>query len=68
MGRKLIITLDEDTTKRYLSKSTAKTAAELEEACEPSGTDLRIQIDQYSVEVYVGSEEIGEATLEFVDY
>jgi hypothetical protein len=68
MKQKLIITLNEQTTARYLQIASRRTAAEVEADCEPSGIHLTIEISPlFESAVYVNREEIGEADVELKD-
>ena len=69
MKNKLTITLDEETTERYLYFSAKKTEAELNEGCMPSGPSLLIQISppfENTVSIAIGAdwEELGEVSVE----
>jgi len=70
MAKKLVITLDEETMKKYLDMASEKTEAEVNEDCEPSGPSLLIDIapGPYEADVYFeGKVEIGEAKVDLVD-
>ena len=69
MKKKLTITLDEETTEKYLNISAKKTEAELNEACMPSGASLLIKIMppfENTVSIAIGAdwEELGEISVE----
>lgn len=69
MSKKLVITLDKETTRRYLMRAASRTVAEVDEACLPSGATLSIEIaPPFANTVYFGAEteEIGEAKVELV--
>lgn len=68
MKQKLIITLDEEATEKYLEIARRKTTAEVDEDCVPSGVDISISIGPvpFGSSAYMGSEEIGEVTTELV--
>lgn len=44
MSKRLVITLDEVTTRKYLDMARQQTKALVDEACEPSDTTLVIEI------------------------
>ncbi len=44
MSKKLIITLNDEITDKYLSLARPKTQAEVDEGCLPSGVSIRIDI------------------------
>ena len=69
MGKKLVITLDESTTRNYLELARKKTEAEVNEECEPSGSSLTINIAPipYDSNVICENNEIGIASVDFVD-
>ena len=66
LGKKLVITLDEQTTQKYLELANKRTVAELEADCEPSGVNLTIEIgsDAYPHYVYLDGKDIGEASVD----
>ena len=67
MTQKMVITLDEKTTARYLEIASTKTSAEIEADCLPSGMELIISIcPPFGDFVYVGTEEIGEVKIDFL--
>jgi hypothetical protein len=68
MSKRMTITLSEEATRRFLSLAAAKTEAEIEEDCVPSGVCLKIEISPpFGNTVYFGGrmEEIGEADVSF---
>ena len=69
MSKKLVITLDESTTRNYLKLAREKTEAELNEDCEPSGSSLTIDIGSSCYDYCVRCEknEIGVASVDLVD-
>lgn len=67
--QKLVISLDEATTARYLAEASRKTRAEIDADCMPSGASL--QIDVYpqlgnSLSMLIGKDwvEIGDVDVE----
>jgi hypothetical protein len=65
MSEKLIIILNEETTRKYLERASRKTNAEVDDACVPSGCTLTIEIAPPFINtVYFGGDEIGEAYVE----
>jgi hypothetical protein len=70
MGKKLVITLDEATTSKYLELMHKMTEAEVNADCEPSSRRLIIDI---APEHYGGStvsfrnDNIGNVSVDFVD-
>ncbi|WP_148894985.1 hypothetical protein [Geothermobacter ehrlichii] len=69
MAKRLIITLDENTTNNYLWIAQNKTKAEVDSECEPSGIILIIDIspEPYGASVICENDEIGVASVELVD-
>ena len=70
MGKKLVITLDELSTRKYLELAAKKTEAEVNEDCEPSGITLIIDIAPtkvYDSSVSIGNNEIGIVSVNFLD-
>ncbi len=69
MPQKLVITLDEETTQRYLDFAGKKTKAEADADCEPSGTAISIHIapEPYDSMVFIEQKELGEAKVELVE-
>ncbi|WP_220719114.1 hypothetical protein [Agarivorans litoreus] len=68
MGRKLVITLDESTTEKYLQSVSTLTEEQVAADCEPAGTHLTILVEaaHYDSEVYLGNKEIGVAAVTVV--
>ncbi|WP_200373670.1 hypothetical protein [Thiocystis violacea] len=69
MSEKLVITLDEDITKKYLAEAAKKTQAEINADCLPSGASLRIDIcSPFGNLLYLNVngewEEIGEVVVD----
>lgn len=66
--KKLVITLDEMTTRKYIELSAEKTEAEVNGDCEPSGASLTIYVSpgHYDSSVYFENREIGIASVCFV--
>jgi len=69
MGKKLVITLDEAATAKYLELAVKKTEAEVNADCEPSGCRLIINIapGHYDSCVSFGNTGIGLVSVDFVD-
>lgn len=74
MSKRLVITLDEAATKRYLEYAIRKTKAEIEADCEPSGITLQVDVSPTNIfmsDVYVheraGITEIGAANAELLN-
>jgi len=70
MGKKLVITLDEPATSKYLELVAKQTEAELNEDCEPSGATLIIDIEPsivYDSSVSFGDHEIGIVSIDLVN-
>lgn len=68
MGRKLVITLDEVTTQKYLDLARQQTKALVDEDCEPSDVMLAISISAnpaYGHAVFIDEREIGEASVDW---
>lgn len=66
MSSKLVIELDEQTTKRYLELAAKRSESEIEADCEPSGASLTIEIspEQYNPStIWFDGDEIGEASV-----
>lgn len=71
MSKRMTITLSGEATRRYLSLAAAKTEAEVEEDCVPSGGSLKIEISPHfrNTVYFCGRmEKIGEADVSFRDY
>ena len=71
MKRKLIITLDEETTAMWFEMALRKTTAEVDADCLPSGSTLQIEIcPPFGNTVFIGDGkdrvEIGEAEIEII--
>ena len=71
MPQQLQITLSEDATKKYLEIAAAKTEAEVNADCEPSGPLLQIDISPFWDQVFVeqGSNNfvnVGDAHVELI--
>lgn len=66
MAAKLVITLDEDTTEKYLSLAHQFTEAHVNADCEPSGVRLIVEIGSipFGSSVFWGDTELGDATVE----
>lgn len=67
--QKLVVSLDEATTARYLAEASRKTEAEVDADCMPSGTRLQIDVCPplgNSLFMLIGKEwvEIGEVDVE----
>jgi len=69
MGKKLVITLDESATSKYLELAGKKTEAEVNAECMPSGSTLTIAIALGPYDDYVRFEnnEIGNVSVDLVD-
>ena len=69
MPQKLVITLDEETTQRYLDLAAKNTKAEADADSEPSGTAISILIapEPYDSMVFMEQKELGEAKVELVE-
>jgi hypothetical protein len=69
MAKKLVITLDESATSRYLELASKMTEAEVNADCEPSSRRLIIDIapSHYDSCVSFGNNEIGLVSVDFVD-
>jgi hypothetical protein len=64
MSQKMVITLDEKTTARFLDIASRTTSAEIEANCLPSGVELKIAIcPPFGNIVSIATEEIGEAEI-----
>jgi hypothetical protein len=70
MANQLMITLDAETTEKYLKLASERTEAELNADCEPSGASIQIEMGLWGDTVYFvnGSEliELGEAAVKVV--
>ena len=71
MKRKLIITLDEETTAQWFEMAARKTTAEVNADCLPSGSTLQVEIcPSFGNTVFIGKGsnrvEIGEAEIEII--
>lgn len=69
MSEKLIITLDEDVTRKYLAGAAKRTQAEINADCLPSGCSLRIDIfppfgNSLYMQVNGKWEEMGEVVVD----
>lgn len=68
MSSKLVITLDEKTTEKFLDYARHKTESEINSDCMPSGTTISISIaPPFGSFVFFEKIEIGEASVELVD-
>lgn len=69
MAKRLIITLSEEATEKYLKASSKIVEAEVNADCEPSGKDLLIQISQlpYDSTGYIGNTELGIAIVKIIE-
>ncbi len=69
MGKKLVITLDESATIKYLELSRNLTEAEVNADCEPSSRRLIIDIapEHYGSSVSFFNNNIGNVSVDFVD-
>lgn len=68
MDSKLVITLDEETTKNYLARAQEITKAHVDADCEPPGVVLTVEIaPPWGVFVSMGNTDLGEATIEFTN-
>lgn len=69
MKQKLVITLDEETTERYLKQAQHQTKSHIDEDSQPTGCTISIDIESavYDNTVYFGKEEIGTAEAKLVD-
>lgn len=71
MKKRLVITLSEEATERWLELASARTKAEVDEDCEPSGSSLLVDIGPYySSCSYHGSGdyiELGEVDVGLVE-
>jgi len=65
----LVITLDEDTTKKYLELAGKAAQGEVNEDCMPTGSTITIDIAPGSFDsgVSFGDREIGLASVDLVD-
>ena len=69
MGSKLVITLSEDATEKYLELARQQTSALLEEDCEPSDVLLTVIIaasNCYESAVLLGDTELGEVAVDLL--
>lgn len=70
MTERLKIVLSEEATKRYLEMASAKTEAEVNADCEPSGSSIRVDISHLDCPVMVkkGNEwiDVGEGDVDLV--
>lgn len=69
MAQKLVITLNEETTEKYLELAREQTKALIEEDCEASGVLLKVLIAStmlFESTVFFGDTEIGEAEIDLV--
>jgi hypothetical protein len=70
MKKKLVLTLSEETTQKYLELARKQTVALVDEDCEPSDVLLKIHIaasNMYNNIVLLDDIEIGEASLDWID-
>lgn len=67
MAERLVLTLDDEATKKYLELASKATEDEVNAGCEPSGVCLNIVLggDFDGHAVWVGDVEIGEASVSF---
>ena len=70
MRERMVITLNEETTRKYLTIARKRTEAEVNADCEPGGIGIRIDISSlYGNPILVdangGWQEIGEASVRF---
>ena len=70
MLKKLVIELSAQATEKYLNLAAKKTAAEIADDCEPSGTTILVDISAYGVRAYIqdkGRVDLGDAEIQWVD-
>lgn len=69
MKQRLVITLDEETTERYLKQAQQQNKAHIDADCEPVGCTISINIESaiYDSTVYFNNKEIGEAEVNLQD-
>lgn len=70
MKKKLVLTLSEEATQKYLELARKQTKALVDEDCEPSDVLLKIHItagNMYDNIVLFGDIEIGEVSLDWID-
>lgn len=72
MAKKLVITLDEAVTEKYLELAGEKTKAEVDADCCPSGVSLKIDISGpwgSSASFMAGNQyiEIGDVTVDLIE-
>lgn len=73
MSQRLQITLSAEATARYLSIAGARTSAEVNADCEPSGTSVTVDIGAFYSSVMVEQSptiwvDLGEADVDLVDH
>jgi hypothetical protein len=69
MKQKLVITLDEETTERYLKQAQQQTKGHIDADCEPIGCTISIDIESviYDSIVYFNNKKIGQAEVNLQD-
>lgn len=70
MSKKLVLTLDEATTEKYLALAQERTKAMVDEGCEPSDVLLKINIGAnqiYGNTVFFQDTDIGHALVSWED-
>ena len=66
---KLVITLDDATTEKYLALAGARVEADTNADCEPSGITLTVNIEStvFPSTIWLGSVELGEVEVALVE-
>ncbi|CAA0120461.1 hypothetical protein [Zhongshania aliphaticivorans] len=70
MKAKLVITLTEEATNKYLVFSRKQTEDHVDESCEPSDITLMINIaasNMYESTAYINQQELGEVEVNLVE-
>jgi hypothetical protein len=67
MKQKLVITLDEEKTERYLKRAQQQTKGHIDGDCEPIGFTISIDIESviYDSIFYFNNKKIGQAEVTF---
>ncbi len=71
MSKKLVLTLDEVTTQKYLELARKQTETLVNEACEPSDVSVTINISAnqiYDNAVFFDDVEVGNASVDWTDF
>ena len=70
MGKKMVLTLNEATTRNYLELAQKQTQGLVDDGCEPADVTLTVHVSAspfYESSVFFGDHEIGEASVMWVE-